>query len=650
MKNSPNLSSASPLPSILSLTGIPSVSRPRGSASFAVPSQTKDDNTGTGVSAGAVGSLKKTAYHSSSRGASASSAQAQLDINSDRRARGLDSPPIVDFTQFEDTYRGPRNGQRTTKSGMRSSSSGVKPVPKRSVPLSMGGTQSSATGISPLPASNIDGYLNAHELLAMHQLDQVEFEDRDRVRAGLVKHGKIDVPGRKGVLGVNLLLRNDDLGGREHELPIIVVNSVEELYRTGIYQPNLFRTLPNRSRLLELVEIYDSAQQPPGTMRVQSHTQRGFGSDTSLHLESTPDICALLTMYLSSLPEPILTPLLFRPIWDCQVALVREDNGVGVEDLSRMFGGRIFGGGSITDDMFNTTQTRREGETMMAWFLRRWAPLSEGLFDVVEDAKMGIFRRPLAPEKDLVSRTTASGDLAPLERATTPHSSEERTPLPRIHRDGIPFHSTPKSCLKTKGAENPSSGSHDIDEMDGIEYVILRPNSGDVPDETLDITQIPMRVDNSSVSSTPALDERLLDVSMPTLLNQTLPIRMSEGEGTYPTAPSIFISRETQTLATNPSELAHALKLTALLESQLDERTHSLTEALEELTQSKIKCSKLQDHVHELEVQLSEYHNGVSSGSHNALAVYEQKLEATKKERDDAQDIVRGIKKLIVET
>jgi len=42
----------------------------------------------------------------------------------------------------------------------------------------------------------------------------------------------------------------------------------------------------------------------------------GFGSQTSLHLESTPDICGLLTTYLSSLPQPILSPFPLLPIWD----------------------------------------------------------------------------------------------------------------------------------------------------------------------------------------------------------------------------------------------------------------------------------------------------------------------------------------------
>jgi hypothetical protein len=275
------------------------------------------------------------------------------------------------------------------------------------------------------------------------------------------------------------------LGGREHELPIIVVSCIEELYRTGkqeiyyscneltplsgIYQCNLFRTLPNRSRLLELINIFDSEKQPPGSI-IRSRqssppkhpAKSGFGANTSLHLESTPDICALLSTYLSALPEPILLPALFRPIWDwcgldeddveivepkafrrrisfvsvsrtnpnptetsriliaqlvlhllpsphfsllvyilaffSQVAMVHEENGVGMEDLARMFGGRIFGGGqsrrrklSSEIAMGDSHQPRLEGEIMMCWFLRRWSSISEGLFDVIEDMKMGVF-------------------------------------------------------------------------------------------------------------------------------------------------------------------------------------------------------------------------------------------------------------------
>ena len=61
-----------------------------------------------------------------------------------------------------------------------------------------------------------------------------------------------------------------------------------------------------------------------------------------------------------------------------QVALVREENGVGMQDLSRMFGGRIFGGGQsrrrkLSDEIAKADahELRTEGEVMMCWFLRR---------------------------------------------------------------------------------------------------------------------------------------------------------------------------------------------------------------------------------------------------------------------------------------
>jgi hypothetical protein len=86
-------------------------------------------------------------------------------------------------------------------------------------------------------------------------------------------------------------------------------------------------------------------------------------------------------LLLHLLPSPNFSLLIYLLAFFSQVALVREENGVGVDDLSRMFGGRIFGGatsslssstsrnaasGSMDDPIFNTTQTRREGEAMMA--------------------------------------------------------------------------------------------------------------------------------------------------------------------------------------------------------------------------------------------------------------------------------------------
>jgi hypothetical protein len=82
-----------------------------------------------------------------------------------------------------------------------------------------------------------------------------------------------------------------------------------------------------------------------------------------------------------------------------QVALVHEENEVGMEDLARMFGGRIFGVGQprrrkLSDEIAKADahEPRTEGEVMICWFLRWWGPISESLFDVIEVAKMGVLQ------------------------------------------------------------------------------------------------------------------------------------------------------------------------------------------------------------------------------------------------------------------
>jgi len=174
-----------------------------------------------------------------------SAIQAQIDIDNDRRARGLASPPIVDFTRFEDTYRGPRSGNyegliATHKGkadkkhgGMRSNSIGVKPALKATAPtvnfgdtsgkiasLPAGGSESD---MAPQPAAQrkpdprvilsalkdilgpereTDEYLDGYEILALHQLDQLDFEERDMVMAEFQRSGKLKIQGQKGALGV----------------------------------------------------------------------------------------------------------------------------------------------------------------------------------------------------------------------------------------------------------------------------------------------------------------------------------------------------------------------------------------------------------------------------------------------------------------
>ena len=276
---SPPLSVTNPIPSeslprnprVHRQLGISSISRPlRG---FSPIARAYNGNASTSPSGGtsALGALKKTAYQmlSKTTGTASPAAhdrrpsppkspsdpeqashrrfasmphplpsaiQTQIDIDNDRRARGIASPPIVDFTRFEDTYRGPRSGNyegliatRKTKAGdkyggMRSSSTGVKPASKK--PVHSDETFGIKLDMTPHPAAQrkpdprlvlaalkdilgsereIDEYLDGHELLALHQLDQLDFEERDVVMAGFQRTGKLQIQGRKGGLGSLLL-------------------------------------------------------------------------------------------------------------------------------------------------------------------------------------------------------------------------------------------------------------------------------------------------------------------------------------------------------------------------------------------------------------------------------------------------------------
>ncbi|RPD58034.1 Rho GTPase activation protein, partial [Lentinus tigrinus ALCF2SS1-7] len=259
------------------------------------------------------------------------------------------------------------------------------------------------------------------------------------------------------------------MGGFQHAIPWVVFACIEELNRTGIYQPGLFRSVPHRNRLSLLIESFDlplpaapsrtlSPEEPicPLVHPTPSITR------ASLRMESMADICALLKSYLTDLPEPLLdenltvalyqycvhpsivrerlesestrdpdygmidgeyftshnvhTPVpshfapyaaLMTPSEQRTAALSAEssqiliaqhllrlappplcslfaylfgfftqlplspDNGMTLEDVSRMFG-RVLSGDS--------TVSRRH--SVLMWLLERWTRISEGLFDV----------------------------------------------------------------------------------------------------------------------------------------------------------------------------------------------------------------------------------------------------------------------------
>jgi hypothetical protein len=193
--------------------------------------------------------------------------------------------------------------------------------------------------------------------MIIHQLDMIDAEERDLLRSGrslasssYVAEGVLNGAGTGGraereggaskdlsavsVFGVPLrksgiyASTSVLLGGRELELPIVVVSCVEELYRTGLYQPSLFHTLPDPNRLRELVDAFNNEEVPgdiivtPRPKAAKRRLGTAFGGHISLHLETTSDICSLLSTYLMSLPEPVFIQgnSLFDAMWDwCEV-------------------------------------------------------------------------------------------------------------------------------------------------------------------------------------------------------------------------------------------------------------------------------------------------------------------------------------------
>ncbi|TFK81519.1 hypothetical protein K466DRAFT_604435 [Polyporus arcularius HHB13444] len=267
------------------------------------------------------------------------------------------------------------------------------------------------------------------------------------------------------------------MGGFQHRIPWVVFACVEELNRTGIYQPGLFRAVPHRTRLSLLVQSFDLPlpTSSPSSLSPQEPmcplvTPTPSVTRSSLRTESMADICALLKSYLTELPEPLLDENLIVALYQHCVhpSIVRErlesestfpaqedlvdgeyftpvgvhapipsqhrthsapphslpavlltpserraaalsaessqiliaqhllrltppplcslfsylvgfftqlplspDNGLTLEDVSRMFG-RVLSGDS--------TASRRH--SVLMWLLERWARISEGLFDI----------------------------------------------------------------------------------------------------------------------------------------------------------------------------------------------------------------------------------------------------------------------------
>ncbi|KAI0761045.1 hypothetical protein BD413DRAFT_592635 [Trametes elegans] len=157
-------------------------------------------------------------------------------------------------------------------------------------------------------ALDLEG-MQLEDCLDVHQV----FERWDRVHdrgpgpGGAVHHKTF---GASVATAVKCASMSTVLGGFQHHVPWVVYACVEELNRTGIYQPGLFRAVPSRTRLARLIEAFDLQHPTSPTSDVDdlcpTMTPTPSTTRASLRKESMPDICALLKTYLDLLPEPLL--------------------------------------------------------------------------------------------------------------------------------------------------------------------------------------------------------------------------------------------------------------------------------------------------------------------------------------------------------
>ncbi|KAF7789295.1 hypothetical protein EIP86_000239 [Pleurotus ostreatoroseus] len=120
------------------------------------------------------------------------------------------------------------------------------------------------------------------------------------------------------------------IGGYAHVVPLVVNACVEELYRTGAYKPHLFRSLPNRTRLYELVARFDLPAPPNLANELNDPSTKIYAKTPSLHSEQTADLCALLVTYLSALPDSLIHRSLCDGLWAWCVSpsIIRQEQRI----------------------------------------------------------------------------------------------------------------------------------------------------------------------------------------------------------------------------------------------------------------------------------------------------------------------------------
>jgi hypothetical protein len=109
-------------------------------------------------------------------------------------------------------------------------------------------------------------------------------------------------------------------GNDVYDIPAMVYAAIEQLYRTALDEPNLFGVPPNEKRTNQLLTNFDQ----PYTPESKLFFEKAFS--VCLEGEATPNLCAIVTTYLYSLPDPVIERCFQRGFWMwCVLPTIRRE-------------------------------------------------------------------------------------------------------------------------------------------------------------------------------------------------------------------------------------------------------------------------------------------------------------------------------------
>ena len=141
-----------------------------------------------------------------------------------------------------------------------------------------------------------------------------------------------------------------------------------------------------------------------------------------------------------------------------------------------------------------------------------------------------------------------------------------------------------------------------------------------------------------------------MDVSIPTLLDQTFAIEpLNEDDGSRSVPQTSIAKPEAKPEDENDKVQQRIL----VLEAEVEKSNKSATESRHELSKEKLRRLDLENRIEELELALELEEKKIYQNDDKSILdvqCYERLLEIAKKERDDALDLLREIRKLMVKT